>query len=144
MYPAHSRTRADFPLSLATINRRRLCTKRERCSGEANPRAERGRSRAPGNVRCFSEKVSVVQHQLSSGVIGGWFGGAGWECPPRIAKSRGESAGGPFPADRMAKRIRPMRLVHHHDDPTSTADRLVPDDLLHFEALKEEPKRRLE
>ena len=29
-----------------------------------------------------------------------------------------------------------MRFVHHHDGPTSTASRLVPGDLFHFESLK--------
>ena len=29
-----------------------------------------------------------------------------------------------------------MRFVHHHDDFTATANRLVSGDLLHFEALK--------
>ena len=29
-----------------------------------------------------------------------------------------------------------MRLVHHHEDATSTADRLMGGDDLHFEALK--------
>ena len=29
-----------------------------------------------------------------------------------------------------------MRLVHHRDDPTLTANRLVSGDLLHFESLK--------
>ena len=31
----------------------------------------------------------------------------------------------------------PVRLVHHGDDPTSTANRLVSGDLFHFESLKQ-------
>ena len=36
----------------------------------------------------------------------------------------------------QSKKTRPVRLVRHRDDPTSTANRLVFGDLLHFESLK--------
>ena len=35
-----------------------------------------------------------------------------------------------------SRETRPVRLIHHRDDPTSTANRLVSGDLLHFESLK--------
>ena len=38
----------------------------------------------------------------------------------------------------------PVRLVHPRNDPTSTANRLVSGDLLHFESVDEESKRRFE
>ena len=41
-----------------------------------------------------------------------------------------------FPRPGRSRETRPVRLVHHRDDPTSTANRLVSDDLLHFEVLK--------
>ena len=36
-----------------------------------------------------------------------------------------------------------MRLLQHRDGSTSPADRLVAGDLLHFESVEGEPKRRL-
>ena len=36
----------------------------------------------------------------------------------------------------QSKKTRPVRLVRHRDDPTSTANRLVSGDLLHFEPSK--------
>ena len=40
------------------------------------------------------------------------------------------------PLPRRPRDYRPMRLVHHCDSPTSTADGLVPGALFHFELLK--------
>ena len=39
-----------------------------------------------------------------------------------------------------SRETRPVRLAHHGDDPTSTANRLVSVDLLHFESLKRSRK----
>ena len=44
-----------------------------------------------------------------------------------------------FPLPGRSRESRPVRLVHHRDDLTSSANRLVSGDLLHFESLK---KRR--
>ena len=41
-----------------------------------------------------------------------------------------------FPLPGRSRETRPVRLVHHPDDPTSTANRLVSGDLLYFESLK--------
>ena len=41
-----------------------------------------------------------------------------------------------FPLPGRSRETRPVRLVHHRDDPNSTANRLVSGDLLHFESLK--------
>ena len=41
-----------------------------------------------------------------------------------------------FPLTGLSRETRPVRLVHHRDDPTSTANRLVSGDLLHLESLK--------
>ena len=41
-----------------------------------------------------------------------------------------------FPLPGRSRETRPVRLVHSHDDPTSTANRLVSGDLRHFESLK--------
>ena len=41
-----------------------------------------------------------------------------------------------FPRPGRSREARPVRLVHHRDDPTSTANRLVSGDLLHFKSLK--------
>ena len=41
-----------------------------------------------------------------------------------------------FPLPGRSRETRPVRLVHHRDDPTSTANRLVSGDLLHFESSK--------
>ena len=43
-----------------------------------------------------------------------------------------------FPLPGRSGRARPVRLGHHRDDPTSTANRLVSGDL-HFESLKRSP-----
>ena len=41
-----------------------------------------------------------------------------------------------FPLPGRSRATRPVRLVHHRDDPTSTANQVMPGDLLHFEPLK--------
>ena len=41
-----------------------------------------------------------------------------------------------FPLPRWFEESRPMRLVQHRDEFNSPPDRLVADDLLHFESLK--------
>ena len=41
-----------------------------------------------------------------------------------------------FPLSGRSREACPVRLVHHRDDPTSTANRLVSGDLVHFECLK--------
>ena len=41
-----------------------------------------------------------------------------------------------FPLPGRSRETRPVHLVHHRDEPTSTANRLVSGDLLHFESLK--------
>ena len=41
-----------------------------------------------------------------------------------------------FPLPARSRKTRTVRLVHHRDDPTSTVNRFVPGDLLHFESLK--------
>ena len=41
-----------------------------------------------------------------------------------------------FPLPGLSRNTRPVRLVHNRDDPTSTANRLVSGDLLHFESLR--------
>ena len=41
-----------------------------------------------------------------------------------------------FPFPERSREARPVRIVHHRDDPTSTANRLVSSDFLQFESLK--------
>ena len=41
-----------------------------------------------------------------------------------------------FPLPGRSRETRPVRFVHHRDDPTSTVNRMVSGDLLHFESLK--------
>ena len=41
-----------------------------------------------------------------------------------------------FPLPGQSREIRQVRLVHHCDNPTSTTNRLVSGNLLHFESLK--------
>ena len=104
-------------------------------------RARSDLSKPPLTVVALALKVdSVGKHR---GVVAakpfcvrngtdGWLGGADSECRPSSAISRGERAGGPFPAPRTADRKPSSELVHHHHDPTSTANRLVSGDLPHF------------
>ena len=49
-----------------------------------------------------------------------------------------------FPLPGLSRETCPVRLVHPRNDPTSTANRLVSGDLLHFESVDEESKRRFE
>ena len=72
-----------------------------------------------------------MQYQLASGETE--FGGVDSECRPSSTIYRGKRVGDPFTARRT---VHPVRLIHHRDDPTSTANRLVSDDLLHFESSK--------
>ena len=41
-----------------------------------------------------------------------------------------------FPLPGRSRETRPVSLVHHRDDPTSTANRMVSGDRLHFESMK--------
>ena len=41
-----------------------------------------------------------------------------------------------FPLSGRSRETRPVRLVHHRDDPTSAANRFVSGDLFHSESLK--------
>ena len=41
-----------------------------------------------------------------------------------------------FPPSRRSRETRPVRLVHHRDDPISTANRFMSGDLLHLGSLK--------
>ena len=41
-----------------------------------------------------------------------------------------------YPLPGRSRETRPVRFVHHRDDPTSTVNRMVSGDLLHFESLK--------
>lgn len=69
--------------------------------------------------------------------VGRFDGAKDSECRPSSAKSCGEKAGGLFPVPTTRPReFRPMRFVRRRRDPSSTADRLVPGDLLRFESLK--------
>ena len=47
-----------------------------------------------------------------------------------------EKLEGHFPLPGQSKETRPVRLVHHRDDRTSTGNPMVSGDLLHFESLK--------
>ena len=105
IYPIRSRVYADLPKPPQTVialePKLGSVGKHRPCSGQAILRAERSRSRAPGNARRYPEKVPVVQHQFASGGTDGWFGGSDSEYRPSGAISRGERARGPFPAPRM-------------------------------------------
>ena len=109
IYPIRRRARADLPKPPQTVvalvpkvgsvgkNRGAVAAKPFCCE-------KRSCNQAPGNARRYSEKVPVVPHQFASGGTDGWFGGAGLECPPSSAISRGEKAGGLFPASRTVQR----------------------------------------
>ena len=75
------------------------------------------------------------RHQFASSDTGDWFGGAdGSACP--VAQYHLAKTLLLLPAPRTLHRGPSSRFVHQCDDPTSTANRLVPRDLLHLESLK--------
>ena len=80
-----------------------------------------------------------MQHQFASGGTDGWLGGAVLECRPSSALSQYLMARNlvvQFPLPRRSRKTCSARLVHHRDDPTSTANQLVSGDLLHLECLQ--------
>ena len=104
-----------------------------RGSGETTRRVGRKRTPAQTNVHHCSGKAHAAPRRCESGGKGSWFGGADPECRPNNANCKCKRVGDPFTARRT---VHPVRLIHHRDDPTSTANRLVSDDLLHFESSK--------
>ena len=140
IYPIRSRARADLlkpPQTVVALVPKVGSVGKHRGAVAAEPfcvtnAVVAGRQ----DSRRYSEKVPVVQHRFASGGTDGCFGSAGSECRPSSAISRGERAGRSFHFPGRSRETRPVRFVHHGDDPTSTANRLVSDDLFHFESLK--------
>ena len=104
MYLIRSRARADLPKSPQTVvalapNVRSVVKQLGAVAAKQfsvrNAAVARHQEMLDDNPR-----NPVVQHQFASGGTDGWFGGADSDCRPSSAISRGERAGGQFPAPR--------------------------------------------
>ena len=141
VYPIRSRARAELPRTPKTVVAlvpNVGSVGKHRAAVAAKPFCARNAavSVRPRVARRCSEKIPVVRHQFASGGTGGWVGGADSECRPEAQYLVAKKLDVHFPLPVRSGKTRPVRLVHHRDDPTSTANRWVSGGLLQFESLK--------
>lgn len=102
------------------------------CIGGANTRAARNHNRVSGRPHRHSEKALAVLPNSNMAVqaVGAavLIPDAGPNAQPVAAKELKVN----FPFLGWSKESRPVRPVHHDDDPASTTDRLASGDPLHF------------